>query len=129
MNPNLLIDIPPFELADVISVANGLLVFVSVLSAGSDNSRRRRTAWAIGLSVQLLLVLFGWLTVHYGFFVNLIPGAAFAWNLIRSCRKPKPLKDIKVISDEAKAALEEALPRLRAGGVVKGPGGPFPKVD
>lgn len=72
-----------FTVADIISVLNGLLVFLSVLLAGSDSWYKRQWAWGLGGSVQLMLVLFGWLTERYGFFLNIIPASAFAWNFYR----------------------------------------------
>lgn len=97
-----------FQLADVISVLNGVFVFISVLLAGSDNWRKRQWAWILGLSVQLLLVLFGWLTVHYGFFLNLLPATAFAWNLYRSIF-PARINLGKQWSEEARTEMQDAL--------------------
>lgn len=96
-----------FQLADIISVLNGVLVFISVMLAGSNNWRKRRWAWGLGLSVQLGLILFGWLTDHYGFFTSVIPMWAFAWNLWRSYY-PKETLD-KKWSDDARHRLQEDL--------------------
>jgi len=95
-----------FQLADIISVLNGVLVFISVMLAGSDNWRKRRWAWGLGLSVQLGLILFGWLTDHYGFFTSIIPLWAFAWNLWRSYY---PKESVTEWSDEARHRLQGEL--------------------
>lgn len=98
-----------FELADIISVLNGLLVFTSVILAGSDDWRRRLWAWWLGLTVQLALVLYGWLTVHYGFFTSLIPACAFGWNLFRSYYPPRRTNQARQWSEEASRHMHNSL--------------------
>lgn len=71
------------SLADIVSTLPGIMVFVSVLLAGSEWWIKRQWAWGLGLATQLTLTLFGWLTHHYGFVTNIVAAGAFGYNFYR----------------------------------------------
>lgn len=70
--------------ADLIPVATGTMIFISVLLAGTTSISKRRLAWALGGLSQCLLLLFGALTHHYTFSTHLPVALAFGFNLWRS---------------------------------------------
>lgn len=119
-----------FQLADILAALPGIMIFISVLLAGSEKWRKRQWAWILGLVTQLVLILFGWLTGHFGFATNILAAAAFAWNLWKSTEigAGPPKRNIeKEFSDEARHRMQSALSTVdepttlfARGGVIKG---------
>lgn len=70
----------------LIPLATGGLIFVSILIANQNDPRKRRTAWILGLVSQLLLITFGVLTGNYAFASHVLVALAFGYNLIRGRR-------------------------------------------
>lgn len=69
------------DIADVIPAITGIMIFVSVLLAGTKQLPKIRLAWMLGLGSQVLLVGFGVLTGHYAFGMHLLVASAFAVNI------------------------------------------------
>lgn len=76
------------DLADVIPACTGLLIFVSVLLAGTTPTsprfgRNRTWSWSLGAASQVLLILYGVFTHTYTFGSHALVAGAFLTNLYR----------------------------------------------
>lgn len=92
------------DIADIIPIVTGTMVFIAVLLSSAKSLQRRRLGWYLGGSAQILLITFGVLTQHYGFSSHMLVAIAFVVVLWRTSRfnKPKPIE-------------------FHSGGIVQGP--------
>lgn len=87
-----------FDIAHAIPAITALMVFASILYAGTHPNdprvvRHRRIAWSLGIGSQLLLQGFAVLTGVFTFGFYLLPAAAFAYNMWRSYRPKELISD------------------------------------